>query len=262
MEAVGMAALALASTAPLALYVWQDGIMECNDGNRYTSGIAQPPPFHRRWCGWPKLPLQAMTFACLVAMGVCMGSWQRALLLLTLPGAWFAATHPTVVDGPAMLLAWCASLLMPTHPYFALLLAVVSGYIHERGPVFAALYAWHPLLLLGLVASGWWRKPAARDGDGLVGHSFWMVLRVHRPYQDMIDPMSLVWSLRGLPLIALAYGCSLRGWVTLALAYGSRVVGTDTARFLFWAAPALIVDSGEFPLWVLGLHILSFRRAI
>ncbi len=262
MNVLSLMALGLASTAPLAMYVWQDGVSGCNDGVRYTSGVPQPSPFHRRFCGWPRVPLQILTHASLAALGIGMGSWQRALLLLTLPGAWCIATHPTVVDAPAMLLAWCASLLLPTHPHLALLLSLMSGYIHERGPVFAALYAWHPLLLLGLVASGWWRRPAARGNDRLVGLPFWDTLKVHRPFQDMIDPMPIVWSLRGLPFLLMVYGGSLRAWVALIVANGSRVLGTDTTRFLFWAAPALVVDAGDFPIWALGLHVLSFRRDV
>lgn len=250
-----------ASCLPVAAFVWQDGVMNCNDGNRYISGTAQPSPFHRRWCGWPALPLKALSLASLLAMGVLMGTWQRALLFMALPGAWFIATHPTTVDGPAMLLAWVASLLMPTHPYVAVLLSCVAGFIHERGPVFAAVYAMNPLLLIGLVAVGWWRTPAKRDSDPLVGLGLWDVMRAHRPYQDLLDPMILR-TVGILPLMALGYGCSLRAWMALALAFGSRVVGTDTGRFLFWAAPALIVDVGDFPLWVLGIHLAVFRRAI
>ena len=68
-------------------------------------------------------------------MGVLMGDWKRALLLLTLPGGWFIATHPTTVDAPAMMLAWGASLLMPSHPYIAVCMSILGGVIHERTPV-------------------------------------------------------------------------------------------------------------------------------
>ncbi len=255
-------ALFAAAALPVLGFAYQDGIMNCNDGNRYISGIAQPSPFHRRWCGWPKLPLQVVNYACLVGLGLSMGDWKRALLLMTLPSVWFAATHPTVVDAPAMLLAWTAGALFPTHPFVAVLLSCLSGFLHERGPVFGAIYAWHPVMLIGLVCSGWWRKPTKPDNDPLVGASLWGQIKAHRPYQDLANPMTVVWSLRALPFVALMYGCSTRAWVALALAFCSRVTGTDTARYLFWAAPALIADSGDFPLWVLAIHLASFRRAI
>ncbi len=257
-----MIATALAALASLAVPIWQDGLMPCNDGNRYTSGKAQPPPFHRRWCGWPVRALQAATLVSLVALGVLMGSPTKAVMLLTLPGAWFIATHPTTTDAPCMLLAWCAALLFPAHPYVALLLSMLAGFIHERGPVFAALYAWHPLLLLGLVAVGWWRTPAGRDKDGLVGHSTWQAIKAHRPYQDMLDPVIVALGLRAALAWPIYAGGSTRAWAALVMAFGSRIIGSDTCRFLFWAAPPLIADSPDAPLWVLGLHLVTFRRAI
>src|SRR5690606_27801812 len=82
----------LASVAVVGLYLWQDRIVECPDGRRYTSCTAQPYPFHRRWCRWPRWLLIPTSLVCLVALGTLMGTWQRALLLLTLPGAWLVAT--------------------------------------------------------------------------------------------------------------------------------------------------------------------------
>lgn len=253
---------AIASALLVALHIWQDGVHPCNDGNRYTSGKAQPYPFNRRWCGWPKRVLEVVSLASLVALGALMGDWKRAVLLGTLPGFWFVATHPTTVDGPAMLLALGAALLFPTQPYAAVLLACASGYVHERGPVFAALYAWHPLLLIGLVASGWWRKAAEPDHDKLVGQGFLASLRAHKPYNDFLDWRINVFGLRAVPLVAAWSGAPLSAWATLAVAWCSRAVGTDACRFLFWAAPALLVRVGDVPSWVVLAHAVTFRRAI
>lgn len=132
----------IASVACIATHVWQDDIASCADGVRYTSGKPQPQPFNRRFCGWNARVLTALTFVSLLGLGLCMGTWWRAVLLLTLPGAWFIAHHPTCTDAVCMLLAWCSALLLVGgHPYPAVLLSCLSGFIHERGPVFAALYA-------------------------------------------------------------------------------------------------------------------------
>ena len=210
---------ALITAALVALYAWQDGILDCNDGRRYTSRAAQPYPFHRRWCGWPKRALQVASLGSLVALGALMGDWKRAVLLGTLPGFWFIATHPTTVDAPSMLLALLAAMLLPSHPYAAVLLSCLSGFIHERGPVFAALYAWHPLLLVGLVAVGWWRKAAAADGDQLVGRGLLYSLRAHKPYVDFLDWRLNIVALRAVPLLGEYYGASVQAWAALAVAW-------------------------------------------
>jgi hypothetical protein len=204
-----------------------------------------------------------LTFACLIGIGALMKDWKHALLLGTLPGFWLIATHPSTVDAPSMLLALAASLLFPTQPYAACFVACLSGWIHERGPVFAALYAWHPLLLVGLVAVGWWRRPAAADADLLVGRGFMRSIVDHRPYNDWLD-MRVHWSsLRGIWLGMAWFGCSLQGLATLAVAIGSRVIGTDSCRYVFWAAPLLVRELPDaIPLWAIGAHVLTFKRAI
>jgi hypothetical protein len=252
----------LVSLLIVAGIIWQDRIHPCNDGDRYTSSKPQPYPFNRRWCGWPPLLLKVTSILSLVALGSLMGSWPRAVMLLTLPGAWFVATHPTCVDAPAMLLGLVASLIFPTHPYAAVFLSCLAGYIHERGPVFAALYAWHPLLLVGLVAVGWWRSPAPTDKDKLVGRGLLHSIKSHRPYVDWLDMRVHALSLRGLWL-AMAYcGCSVRALATVGVALASRLIGTDGCRFMFWAAPVVIREMPDVPLWFVLAHVLTFRRAI
>jgi hypothetical protein len=250
----------LASLAIVAIYLRQDGIAECNDGNRYVSRKPQPYPFHRRFHYWPKRALQVVTILSLVGLGIAMPSWKGAVLLLSLPGAWFCATHPTTVDAPSMLLAVGSSLLEPAHPWAAVLASIASGFIHERGPVFAALYAGSPLLLVGLAGVQWWAKKAAPDRDPLVGQGFVKSLALHRPYNELLDWRLNVLSLRGLPFLAAFYGVSPLAWGMLALAWLSRVVGTDLGRYMFWAAPMLVRELPDVPAWLVMAHALSFRR--
>ena len=253
---------ALVAVAIVAIYIHQDGLHESNDGRRYCSGKPQPPPFNRRWCGWPRWLLRASMLVGFVAIGTMTGSPLKAALLLTLPGAWFASTNETV-DLPCIALAWGCALLFPTHPVLAVALSCVGGYLHERAPVFAALYTWSVWPLLGLLAVGWWRKPAPRDGDHLVG---WPTLRetiaVHRRYVDLLSGETVIDGLRGALAWAVWAGCPLRAWAAVAVAFGSRIVGTDSCRFLAWGAVPLVMLAPEPPVFVVAASVVLFRRRI
>lgn len=252
------------SLAVVLLILWQDGDNQSNDGDRYISGAPQPTPFHRRFCSWPRWLLRPLSLVSLVALGACMGSWKGALLFMTLPGAWFLATHLTIVDAPCMLLALGSSLAFKDHPWLAVLMSLASGFMHERGPVFAALYAWHPLPLIGLLAVGWWRQPAERDKDRLVGRdSLLATIRAHKPYVDFLDWRVNVYALRAVLPLACFTGVSLQAWVTLAVAWFSRVVGTDACRYALWGAPLIVREVGaDAPLWVVAVHCMFVRRMI
>lgn len=244
----------------LSVVLWQDGINDCNDGVRYTSGKLQPSPFHRRFCHWPKRTLQWVSLLSMVGLGVSMRDPYRAAVLLTLPGAVFVATHPTCTDAPCMLLAWMSSTLIDIHPAIAVAMSCAAGVMHERGPVYAAVYSMSPWPLLGLAAVRWWARQAPCDADRLVGNTFIGSVRAHKPYQDLLDPWTVVYGLRGSLGMAVYYGCSTRAWMSLALSFGSRIIGTDTCRFMFWAAPPLIADAHDPALWMVFAHVLTFRR--
>lgn len=252
---------ALISIVVLAVMVWQDGTHDCNDGRRYTSSKPQPSPFHRRWCGWPRWLLIACSYVGVVFVAATLGAWWQALVFVTLPGVWFVATRPTTVDAPAMALAWASALLIPRNPYAATFLACLAGCVHERGPVFAALYAWHPLPLVGLVAIGWWRKPAPPDGDRFVGlSSIRETICVHKPTQDWLSWKQWIFATRGLVPLAALSGVPLSAWGAFAVAGASRIVATDNSRIVLWGAPALIVAMHDVPMWAVAAHALSFVR--
>jgi hypothetical protein len=252
----------IVSLAAIALCIWQDGVQPCNDGDRYTSGGAQPYPFHRRFCGWNPWMLRAASLVGLAAMGTMMGDAKHALLFVSLPGFWFCAVHLTCVDAPAMALALLAAVVFPHNIYIAAGLSCLAGFVHERGPVFAALYAWHPFLLVGLVCVGWWRSPAKSDKDKLVGHGLLSSIWAHRPYNDWLDWKVNVLALRGLPFFAAYYGASPRALAALAVAWASRLVGTDGARFIWWGSPLLIRELPDIPWWLVLAHVVTFRRMI
>lgn len=263
-----MIAAACAAIAAIAAYCWQDGINNCQDGARYTSGEPQPSPFNRRFHAWPPRVLMLVSWLSIIATATLLGSPGRAVLLLTVPGIWMCTVMPTTVDGPSMLAALAAATLAPSHPVLAVVLSTVAGIIHERGPVFAALYAWNPWLLIGLVGVQWWAKRAAPNhqspelADRLVGHkSMLATMLAHRPHVDLLNEGGLVWALRGIPLWAAYAGAPLSAWVALGVAFASRLVGTDTARCLMWAAPALLMHMDP-PWWAVALHVVTFRRVL
>lgn len=255
---------ALVGLVVVALYVWQCGANPSQDGTRYTSGQPQPSPFHRRFHAWPPRVLMIVTWASFVALAAMTGSWSRAFLFMTLPGVWMCVVMPTTVDGPAMALALAASLLWPTQPWVAVGMSCLSGALHERGPVFAAMYAWSPWPLIGLIAVQWWAKRAAPNhasadlADRLVGRGFVGTIVAHKPHVNLLNEGGLVWALRGVPLLAAWLGAPVQAWVALGVAYASRLVATDTARSMMWAAPILIRDV-DAPAWAVALHVVSFR---
>lgn len=262
-----MIAAGLVGLVAVALFAWQSGVQNCQDGARYTSGAPQPTPFHRRFHAWPPRLLMVVTWLSFVATAAMLGTWQRAALFMTLPGVWMCVVMPTTVDGPAMALAHASAALLPSHPVPSVILSLLAGAIHERGPVFASLYAFSPWPLLGLLAVQWWATKAAPDrrstdlADHLVGLSTWGSIKAHKPHVDLLNEGGFVWALRGVVPLAAWLGAPVQAWVALGLAYTSRLVATDTARSLMWAAPALLMHLDP-PAWAVALHVVSFRRVL
>jgi hypothetical protein len=255
---------ALTGLVVVALYVWQCGVKPCQDGARYCSSKPQPSPFHRRFHAWPPRVLMIVTWASFVAIAAMLGTWQRALLFATLPGVWMCCVMPTTTDGPCAALAVASGLCFPSHPVIGAVLSMASGVIHERGPVFAALYSWSPLPLVGLVAVQWWAKRAAPPEDSpdladhLVGLGFVDTVLAHRPHVNLLGEGGLLWSMRGIIPLAAWLGAPMQAWVALGVAFASRIIATDTARSMMWAAPALLMHL-DAPAWAVALHAMSFR---
>jgi hypothetical protein len=137
--------------------------------------------------------------------------------------------------------------------------------------VFAAFYAWTPWLLVGLVSTAvlGLRKPASpRWGIGDVseevcGHDLRGALRAHKPFQDLLDWKKVVLPLRGALPMAAFYGAPPMAWAAFALAYASRLVGTDTARFMLWAAPPMVAAlPDDLPAWAVLAHVMTFVRMV
>lgn len=252
--------------AATATYLWQEGVRRCFDGDRYTSCAPQPKPFHRRFHHWPASALAVSTLISAVFLSASLGSWQAAAMFATLPGVAFCVVNCTTVDLPALALAWGSALLWPGHPFASVGVSLLSGVIHERGPVFAAVYAFSPWPLLGLLAVQWWQRPAPvtikNDSDRFVGHSLPGAVKAHRGARDLLGTEGLLWSLRGVPFAAAWLGLPPAAWCGFALSAVSRLVSTDAGRAMVWAAPPMLAAMPEIPPWVVAAHVLTFRRMV
>jgi hypothetical protein len=231
------------------------------DGARYAhmgQGNRIARPFHYRWllplvCGdegrnWTYVQRVALALLPVVAFWYGGFGWKGlfvAAMPLGLAGVvWFNLRFPVLVDLPAMVLAIAAAAawqdgLWPA----AIALALCAGMVKESGPVFAAVYAWNPVLLVGLLA------PAARafvksGPDVLDAENAWILahpLRASWKYHKGLRPLPLVWVLPLGVLLCAAVEPSWQVAVAVLLAYGQCAVATDSARLYQWCWPVLAV---------------------
>ena len=247
------------------------------DGLRYLHPHP-PAPFHRRallpWiCGTdPKRWItQAWIGYALLLVGTfgLVGGWQglaAAALVAVLPGIMLGLVHPVLVDTTALGLAtasaalWVNDLQTP-----AIALVLVAGAAKESAPVFAAVFAWNPLLLVGLVVPlliGVIRgagEPMAEMGK----HHQWILehpIKASRKYHDgMLRSLSPVLV---FPWGALVVALAAPSWqlgAALALGYAQLLIATDTVRLYQQAAPAVAIaaTTAVDPVWWPVLLVLT-----
>jgi len=236
------------------------------DGARYLA--ARPPaPFHLRvlipwlcqdiaarwlaaaWCGLAAMALGIMLLAPTWQAGVA-----AALLAAALPMVRFNIEHPVLVDLPALGLATLAAGLWHVGWWpAALLVVLLAGAAKETAPVFAALFAWTPVLLLGLVVPlivRWRREPG---DDVLDEHNAWVLahpIQAAREYHDgwlrNLDPRLVApW---GAAVVALA-APTWQLAAVLAVAYAQLLIATDTVRLYQWAAPVVALAAVAAVPW-------------
>lgn len=226
------------------------------DGVRYIAAVHQrvPRPFHYRWlipkvCGdsearW-RWQAQLSTLALLPLTWWYIGGWPgiaAAIMVVGLSGVWkFNRKHPILVDAPGMLCALLAADLF-RHSLWPLGIAVVllAGCVRETSPVMAALYAWNPLALIGLIPVAF--RQLQREGpDVLDAENRWILnhqIKAARKYHKGLPfaQWVLPW---GLAVVALA-NVSPQLAVTLAVAYAQCLVATDTIRLYQWSFPVVL----------------------
>lgn len=230
------------------------------DGVRYLAmgrRLRVPRPFHLRWlvpwlCGdnpalWTIMSRVSILALAPLAWWYTGSPWMMACAAL--PGVAFSWRAPVLVDAPGMALALLAACLASVSLPAAILVALVAGCCRETAPVWAAVYAWNPLLLVGLVPVA--VRALLRAGPdplteaqnpvavAAVRHPVAVALEVRRG--AWLDPAVMVAPWGGL-IVALAAPTTVL-WVALGLGYAQLVAATDGARLYQWAWPVVAVSA-------------------
>ncbi|MDI9628074.1 MAG: hypothetical protein QM286_05960 [Acidobacteriota bacterium] len=239
------------------------------DSARYLTIHTPPSPFHLRlllpWlCGQSSTRWYVATWlgVALMALGTALMApgWQgiaAAALVLTLPSVRFSLAHVVLVDMAALGLA-TTSAALAVHGWIipAIILALLAGAAKESAPVFAALFAWNPILLVGLLVPAV-VKLARKPGTDVLREPehAWILahpIKAGRKYHArmVIDAMPALVTPWGACVLALG-APSVQLFATLAVAYAQLFVATDTVRLYQWSAPvvAIAATSAVGPRW-------------
>lgn len=251
------------------------------DSSRYIlagRGVAVARPFNLRWllptvCGnsakrwwlawglsWPIAAAGMVWWSFELNLTVWQGL-TAAVLVLSLAGVW--APHvcrPVSVDLPAMAVSIVAVAALEAGWWpLAVALVLVAASIKETSPVFAALWAWNPILLAGLlvpVVVSFWRRPAL---DEVTAQP--VLKRVHdHPVRSAWEHHAGKWRdprmvVQWGPCLAALYRPTWQVAAVLAAAYAQLAVATDIYRLVHTAAGPLlaIVAVQQIPTPWLGV---------
>lgn len=229
------------------------------DGARYFAASEKrvPRPFHYRWLLPKLLGKNARKWKWVThgALWLCLpltylyvgGGWRgvaAAAMVTGLSGVWhFNRKYPVLVDATGMMLALSSAVAIHYGLWpLGFVVALLGGCVRETSPIFAALYAWNPLPLVGLVAPA--VRHLQREGpDVLDAENAWILrnqFKAARKYHDpaVIPPPRylLPW---GASVVALA-NFSPQLAVALAASYGQMLVATDTVRLFMWSWPVVL----------------------
>lgn len=253
-----LAALALLA---YATHWYRTGHALSPDGGYYLRPAAERPrPYSLRWLAPAVLGGRPWAWAAVSAASIVGAAWllppRAAWLFLWLPMTALNVRLPVLVDAPAFLAAlgsaWAAS---RGQTWLAVALGLLAGATKESAPVFAAAWSLSPWPLLGLLAAGWWRRPAPADQPWL-----------ERPWSSARrDPLD--WRRMLLPwgaVLPLAWAgaawdrATLSAGVALVLGYAQLLRSMDDSRLYQWAFPAVAVlacrAEGWWVLPVLAAH--------
>lgn len=245
------------------------------DGIRYFAASERrvARPFHYRWliptlCGRSETNWRAVRTVSLLGLPAAAfwygGTGWRGLFVAALAtgcaGIWkFAWDHPVLVDAPALTLAVVSAGAAVHHWWWlCVITACLAGMTKETSPLFAALFAWSPLPLIGFLPVC--VRAVMRSGpDVLDEENAWILahpFRASRKYHAGFPPAAWI-----LPWGVCLMGLGHPSWqlaAVLAAAYAQCVVATDTVRLYQWAYPMLAVAASQTvdPRWFLPLIAL------
>lgn len=250
------------------------------DGHRYIAATHQrvARPFHYRWLipllmrnakptTWQwltRLSLLGLLPATFWYVGAGWHGLAAAACVCGLSGVW-KINHrlPILVDAPAMLVALLTACLLQNGFWpLALPLILIGAATRETTPIFAALFAWNPLPLLGLAVVGA-RHLQAEGPDVLDTEARWILDHPRLASKKYHAGMTFAtWVLPwGAGLLALGH-ISPQLALTLAVAYAQCAIATDTIRLYQWSFPVVLaaavsgVPTNWLPLLVI-LHLAN-----
>ncbi len=164
-----------------------------------------------------------------------------ALLLLLQGVTRTSLRYPVLTDAPGFALTLAAAWAARAGAWWAAgLLSLLAGATRESSPLFAALWAWHPLPLVGLAVVGWWRPRAEANRPWLENPVREALLLRRR--------LGLDGTLYVRPWGAAILGLALPSWqlgATLAAGYLQLLTAQDSIRLYQWAAPVLVVHAAH-----------------
>ena len=233
------------------------------DSKRYVSmaeGRGAPRPFCYRWllpalCGaslvrWRVATVLGVLLTCIGIASLC-GSWWQALagviVFVALPMTEFNLRNPVLTDSLAIGLATVSAALFVNDLVVpAVLVACVAGMVKESAPVFAALFAFTPWLLLALIPALVHIVMVKPGVDVVVEpgiedtlrHPFRTGVRFHKAM--VLERSEYLIAPWGGLLIALTV-IDVRLALCVVVAYGQLLLATDTVRLYQWCAPLVIV---------------------
>jgi len=232
------------------------------DGHRYLASVHKrvARPFHLRWLLPRLLGDNVKRWAicsrvCVVGFAILTAIYTKNPWMLCvglLPGIDFNWRFPVLVDGAGMFLALAAALVLPHSIPLAIAIVLLAGCVRETTPVWASIYAWHPILLVGLIPVG--IRYLMKQGDDVLDeynawileHPFQAAKRFHQGVWANPHWMILPWG----GLIAGLAGLTPQLAVALAAGYGQMLVATDSVRLYQWAAPVMALATTQvLPTW-------------
>lgn len=252
-----------------AWQAWRDDLGEMSsDSWRYLAlarGEGAPKPYHYRWLlprliGEDRRRWATVSTASVVGMVPAMwwltGNPASGLFAFTLHGVWsIARRHPVLTDAPAMLAAIVAAAATKHRRWeIAVAASLVAGGCRETAPVFAAVYAWHPLPLVGLI-SPLVRELQSEGPDITDDFSHTCVVDPVGATDQVRAGSAGDWKLYVAHLGGLVAGGrgDARTVAALVLAYAQLAVAVDTSRLVAWAWPVLADNVTKTQWWPAAL---------
>lgn len=196
------------------------------------------PPFGRRWftrgaCGGSIWHWRILTWSSVVVLVALLARDLGPLPALAFLGLSMVRTWVRIgvtPDAYAFLAAYAAT--VPGPWYTRVAWALMAGGSRETAPVFAALWSWSPLPLVGLLAVPWWRPGAP--------------LRLFRP----------AWGIGPWGFLPALISWDVRAAACVVVGYAQCLIASDGARLYQWACvPLLVALSHEQPLIQAGAAI-------